>query len=199
MLPDALREEVNQCGYFPDFVADSVALALDGESVADHLVHLEATFAGEELHRHLTVLVLTPSRLVVNHTDEGHDGTGDSNQAVTTSESIALPAITSVALSRVVAHPERFDARQPDVVETWLTVGWGTLRRIDIEPATCGDPECDADHGFSGSMVGDDLTMRMSPTADGPGSVERLAQFTTALQHATGRSRMAGGAGNGVR
>ena len=58
-----------------------------------------------------------------------------------------------------------------DVSETWLSVGWGAVRRLDIEQATCSDPECEADHGYTGALVGDDLTVRMSSAADGPDRV----------------------------
>ena len=36
------------------------------------------------------------------------------------------------------------------------------MRRIDLEQAGCADPDCEADHGYTGSMAGDDLTVRMS-------------------------------------
>ena len=46
-----------------------MALATAEEPVA-HVVHHEATFARDEIQRHLSVLVLTASRLIVAHTDE---------------------------------------------------------------------------------------------------------------------------------
>ena len=68
--------------------------------------------------------------------------------------------------------------------ETWLAVGWGAVRRIDVEPATCSDPQCEADHGYTGTLVGDDLTVRMSAAADGPDRVARLVRFASSLQRA---------------
>ncbi|MEZ5201592.1 MAG: DUF5998 family protein [Micropruina glycogenica] len=59
--------------------------------------------------------------------------------------------------------------------------GWGTATRVELEPAHCGDPECDADHGYSGTIAADDLTVRMSVAADGPDNVARLVSFATAL------------------
>jgi len=55
-------------------------------------------------------------------------------------------------------------------------------RRIDVEPATCSDPQCEADHGFTGALVGDDLTVRMAAAADGPDRVGRLVRFASSLQ-----------------
>ena len=191
-LPPDLRQEIDACGYFPEFVADSVAMALGEERVVSHLVHHEATFANDEIHRHLTVLVATPTRLLVTHTDDGPvaDGLGQpapTDRAVTSSEAMPLSSVGSVALSRVVGQPESYPASP--LAETWLTIGWGTMRRLDLEPAGCQDPGCEADHGYTGTLVGDDITIRVSEAADGAHSVRRLVEFATLLQHATGRGR----------
>lgn len=177
-----LRHDVETCGYFPEFVLDSLEMSLAGEPVMHHLVHQEATFMGEEIHRHLTVLVLTPSRLLALHTDDGSEEAHAADQAITTTESVPLGAVRSVSLSRVVRRPERFSPDHPEVVETWLALGWGAMTRIDLEPAGCADPTCEADHGYTGTTSGDDMTIRMSPAADGQASVEQLIAFATTLQ-----------------
>ena len=104
-------------------------------------------------------------------------------QAATSTESVPLRSIDTVTLTRVLADPAHYD--REGVVETWLTVTWGALRRIDLEPATCGDPTCEADHGFSGALVGDDLVVRMSAAADGKAAVDRLIKFGIGLQQAS--------------
>lgn len=169
-----LRRDVEACGYFPEFVLGSLELALDGEPVRHHVVHQEATFVGEEIHRHLTVLVATPTRLVALHTDDGSEDAHADDQAITTTESVPLGNVRSVSLSRVVRHPERYRNDAPQVVETWLALGWGAMARLDLEPAACADPTCEGDHGYTGSASGDDMTIRMSPAADGQESVDQL-------------------------
>ena len=62
-LPPGLKAEIHACGYFPELVADAVSLALGPEEAPAHLVHHEATFNRDEIARHLSVLVLTASRL----------------------------------------------------------------------------------------------------------------------------------------
>ena len=44
--------------------------AIAGEQVVSFYVHHEPTFERDEVRRHLSVIVLTPSRLVLAHTDE---------------------------------------------------------------------------------------------------------------------------------
>jgi hypothetical protein len=184
-LPAGLRAEIHACGYFPELVEDAVSLALGPEDPVAHLVHHEATFNRDEIQRHLSVLVLTGSRLIVAHTDE-NDNPGEPAQALTTTESVALKEVNSVALSQVVSHPERYGSGRSSVAEAWLTITWGTMRRLDVEPAHCGDPECDADHGFTGTLAGDDLTVRISAAGDGETKVAQLVSFASALQLATG-------------
>jgi hypothetical protein len=184
-LPAGLRAEIHACGYFPELVSDAVSLALGPEEPVAHLVHVEATFNREEIQRHLSVLVLTATRLIVAHTDENEDP-GEPAQALTTTESVALREVNSVALSQVVSHPERYGSRRSEVAEAWLTITWGTMRRIDLEPAHCADPDCEADHGLTGMLAGDDLTVRISAAGDGEAKVGQLVAFASALQLATG-------------
>ena len=52
-----------------------------------------------------------------------------------------------------------------------LTIGWGGVSRIDLEPAGCSDPECEADHGYTGVLASDDFSLRVSAAADGTDAV----------------------------
>ncbi|CAI9408705.1 DUF5998 family protein [Aestuariimicrobium sp. T2.26MG-19.2B] len=189
-LTPALRAQIFDAGYYPEVVSDAVARAIGDDAVLAHLVHHEATFTSEEVLRHLTVLVLTEARLIVGHTDEQSDRPDQGATAITSTEVIPLRQVSAVSLTRVIQNPSRFKVAEEahrSVVETWLTLGWGTMRRVDLEPAGCADPECDADHGFSGTLVNDDITVRMSPTADGVDKVAELVEFGTRLQRAVGR------------
>ena len=187
-LPTALLKEIRGCGYFPELIADSIAQACGAEPVQGFLVHHEATFNHDEIQRHLSVLVLTPTRLVVGHTDE-NTAPGEPVQALTTAESVPLRGINSVALSQVVSSPEFYGSGGATVAEAWLTLGWGMVRRIELEPAHCGDPNCEADHGYSGDMAGDDFTVRISAAADGEAKVRELIAFAGLLQSVTGAAR----------
>ena len=61
-------------------------------------------------------------------------------------------------------------------------MNWGAMRRQEVEPATCGDPNCDADHGWTVQDVADDLTVRISAAADGEAAVADLIRFGARLQ-----------------
>ncbi len=129
-----------------------VATALGGEPVRAHLVHQETTFDAQEVRRHVTVLVVTGTRLVVAHVDDhGPDDVSPTAYASASTEAVPLHAVRTVVLQHVVAEPMAHRAgTSPD--ELSLTVGWGSVQRLDLEPAGCSDPACEADHGYTGTM-----------------------------------------------
>jgi hypothetical protein len=57
--------------------------------------------------------------------------------------------------------------------------------RIDLEPAGCADPECEADHGYTGLLTSDDFSLRVSAAAEGPEAVANLLGFAGALSART--------------
>ncbi|MHA6525144.1 DUF5998 family protein [Tessaracoccus sp. G1721] len=177
-LPPRLMAEIAECSFYPSLVAETVGLGLGEREVLDHLVQHEATFAGHELHRHMTVLVRTERQLLICHIDEGE---GNRTEAVATTEIVALRAIDSVVLTRALQDPEN----RSGLSEAWLTIVWGAARRVDLGPAGCDDPACEADHGYTGVIQPDDLTVRMSPQADGD-NARRLVAFGTRLQAVVG-------------
>jgi hypothetical protein len=180
-----LREAIERSGYYPALVAEAVEAAVGREPVVSYLVHQETTFDSEEVRRHATVLVLTGTRFIVSHTDEQSADSGSpAPYATTSTESVKLSRISSVVVSRVVSDPQSY---APGTLprEVVLTVGWGAVSRIDLEPANCGDPGCEADHGYTGSTTADDLSLRVSEAGDGPETVRQALRFAQALSEAT--------------
>jgi len=179
----ALRKAIERTGYYPEVVADSVAGAVAGETVVDYYVHHEPTFDNDEVRRHQSVVVLTPTRLVIAHTDEH---TGDDllpePYTSTSTEAISLTGVRSVVVTRMTANPTA--GPQPPA-EAVVTIGWGGVARVDLEPAGCNDPECDADHGYTGVLASDDFSLRVSTAADGPDAVAGLLAFAESLSART--------------
>ncbi|MEO3784474.1 DUF5998 family protein [Actinocorallia sp. B10E7] len=182
----ALRTAIERSGYYPELVADAVESALGAEEVLAYVVHHEAAFdPGMEVRRHVTVLVLSPTRLLFCHTDE-HPPSDLVPQphCSTTTEAVRLDRISSVAVTRVVPRPEKYVSGNPPT-EVVLTLAWGVNSRIDLEPAGCGDENCDADHGYTGAVTADDLSLRVSEAADGGEAVTQVLAFARALSAMT--------------
>lgn len=176
-----LRTAVERTGYYPNLVLDALRTAMGTESALSFFVHHEATFDHEELRRHITVLVLTASRLIVAHVDEHPpDEESPVAHASSSTEAVRIDQIQSVVVTRVIPDPARYrPGTQP--TEVVLTLGWGAVSRIDLEPARCSDPSCDADHGYTGTSSNDDFTVRVSETADGADVVAQALEFAAAL------------------
>ncbi|ACZ30950.1 hypothetical protein Xcel_1931 [Xylanimonas cellulosilytica DSM 15894] len=187
-LPAELNAELVRAGYYPQLVADVLDVALAGESVVAHLVQAETTF-DSEVRRHLTVLVLTETRLVTAHVDDHEGDHAHPSSAAATTDAVPLSEVRSVSLTHVVAEPAEYrtGAAGDHTSELSLVVGWGAVSRIELEPATCGDPQCEADHGLTGSLLPDDVVVRVAAAAEGPAAVRRAVAFARRLSAATAR------------
>ncbi len=180
----ALRADIQRSGYYPELVAEALETALGGEDPGSYVVHHEATFDRDELRRHVTVLVLTPTRLIVGHVDEHAPEGAPAPLASASTEAVRLERVDSVVVTRVVSDPAQHRPGGP-TAEVVLTIGWGAVSRIDLEPAACADPACDADHGYPGPASNDDLSVRVSEAADGADVVAQVLRFAGALSQAT--------------
>lgn len=189
-LPRALQSDIERAGYYPTLVSDVLGAALAGEPVENHLVHQETTLDHEAVRRHITVLALTDSRLVIAHADDhGPDPSSPiaaESMATATSETVPLRFVRGVMLAHVVPSPDQYVAGSLGRDLT-LTIGWGTLSRVDLIPAACADPNCQLDHGFEGSITGDDISLRVSADADGDHVLQQAYAFSAALSAAVGR------------
>lgn len=190
-LPDELTRAIERAGYYPALVGDVVQAALGGQEVVSHLVHQETTFDHDVVRRHITVLALTSSALVIAHADDHTDDRPDHEDLATaTTESVPLSSVRGVMLTHVVSSPQDY---RPGSLgrEITLTLGWGAVSRIDLMPATCADPDCDADHGYEGSVASDDISLRISADAEGDAALQQALGFARELSASIGHATLA--------
>jgi hypothetical protein len=188
---DGMRTAIERSGYYPGLITDAVTSVLGTEPVTAFVVHHDAIFdQGMEVRRHMTVLALTPTRLVFSHTDEhpaeepeGH------TRAETSTEAIRFSKVSSVALTRVIPDPASYVPGVSTPSEVMLTIGWNVLSHVELEPAHCGDESCEADHGYIGTITADDFSLRVSEAADGEEAVRQVLEFARALSDATAAQR----------
>ena len=93
--------------------------------------------------------------------------------------------LTVLALTRGVADPARGGGT---LTEMTIAVSWGSVRRIDMEPATCGDPDCQADHGMTGVSVPDDVVIRVAAGVEGAAALARAETFAGRLSQMAARA-----------
>lgn len=179
-----LTNSLERAGFYPLMVSDVVHDALDGREPLSHFVHLETHFDRTEVHRHITVLVLTEDMMVITHVDDQQlDDEGEQVVAQISTESVPVTQIRSVVLSYMFAQPQDYKPSDP-VQELTLAIAWSGGQRIDMGPASCGDPQCEADHGYTGTVAQEDIVLRVSLEADGTDAVHNAKTFARALRQA---------------
>lgn len=180
---EALAQEVRHAAFYPELVLETLELVLAGEPLEASLVQSETTVA-DAVHRHLTALALTSTRLVVVHVDDVPRDDGRLG-AVATSEAVPVSRIGSVSLSRGVVQPDK-DGGQ--LTEMTIAAAWGAVRRLDLEPTGCADPQCQADHGLSGVSVPDDIVIRVAAGVEGVDALAKAEAFARSLARATAQA-----------
>jgi hypothetical protein len=179
---EELRALIDAAGYFPELVWEVIGDAVGGEAIESALVQREPTITAGAVGSHMTVVVLTGTRLLLVHVDDTVSGPDGGVTAAATVDAVRLSAIRMVGSTRMV---EAGGAGRRTVT---LAIGWGGSGRIDLEPATCGDPSCEADHGYTGSIRSDDVFLRVSDADEGPDRVGQALAFARALSRATSRA-----------
>lgn len=179
-----LVEDINKAGFYPQLVIDVVQDSLDGRSPVSHLVQLETHIDRTEVHRHTTVLVLAEDVLHVTHVDdEEFDESGRDVVARVSTETVGISQIRSVTLSYSYYQPANYRPDSP-ISEVTLAIAWTGTLHVDLAPALCEDPQCQADHGYSGTAAREDIVLRISAEADGPTAVEGAREFARTLRRA---------------
>lgn len=190
-LPKTLATDLQAAGYYPQLTGSMLIESLFGEDILSHFVHMDTHVDLDAIHRHVTAFLVTPTRLILAHVDDEPDPfPGRRPRGVTSTEDIPLEALRTVLVSRTFEDPA--DYRPSDrPVEVAITLGWGAVRRIETYPETCGDPDCEGDHGTGGSLFSEDVTLRVSAQAEGQDAVDRAEDFVHRLRRAVFAARRA--------
>ncbi|MDR0591973.1 MAG: DUF5998 family protein [Bifidobacteriaceae bacterium] len=182
-----LLAELDQVGYFPEIVAEALETALGGEAPVAFYVQPDVAFGVGTIGRHLTVVLLTETRLISAHVDDHASDESGPAAVASSTEAVPLRRIQSVTLARItVQDPRPGSGDPPGMVR--LSVDWGSNKALDLDPASCGDPECIADHGYSGSLSGEDLSLQAAAETGGGGQAAKLTQFARQLYATTARA-----------
>ncbi|MFC0580875.1 DUF5998 family protein [Micrococcoides hystricis] len=178
-----LMDAVERAGFYPDLVNQTLQQALGDVEPLEFLVNVDMHFDMEQMHRHITVLMVTDAWFVVAHLDGSADEDSDEASARIATEVVPLKRVRSVVLSTSHAKPEH--GFHPDhVQEVELAVAWGQNMRIDVGPASCGDPNCDIEHGLTGNQFPEDLLIRVAEKASGAMAVQKALSFGQTLRTA---------------
>jgi hypothetical protein len=183
-----LSAAIQTIGYYPEVVFEAIDSAIASDAVRGYVMQHEATFDQESLHRHMTVVALTDHRLIICHTDENApDEMRPYSSATAATEAVKISAITSVVVHRTYRDPANFKGSD-SIEEIVITLGWGGVARHEFGSAACDDPECEAEHGYNGQTVNEDLSIRVSRAADGEARMNQAIEFARLLSDITAKS-----------
>jgi hypothetical protein len=188
-----LRAAIDRAGFYPALVTSAVTTPLGGEAVTAFLVHHDTAFLdshgdtgapGMEMLRHISVLALTPTRLIHSHTDEYQDKDGPAAppRAETTTDSVPLTRLT-VTVWQAVTGPAAYDPAATTPDEAAITIGWRSRWRAEGGQDQCDDDDCQNFHGYL-TLTSDDLTLSLSRAAHGPDAITSALTFAAALARA---------------
>lgn len=184
----ALLRDLQDAGYYPHLAANIINDVLFDEPVVEHCVHMETHMDFESIHRHVTAFVLTETRLILVHVDDEPAGPDQKMRGVASVEDIPFDRIRTVLLSRIYENPADFAPGQKPV-EVGVNLGWESVRRLEVFPESCADPQCDADHGYGGTSVPEDVNLRVSAQAEGQSAVDQAERFALTLKKLVYRAR----------
>lgn len=179
-----LTQDIQKAGFYPELVLDTVSEALDGLEPTAHLVQVETHFNQNEVHRHITVLVVAGEHLLVAHLDDQNlDDEGQQVLAHVSVETLHISKLTTLTVSYSYPQPQDYAPGHP-VSEVSLLIAWTGSHRLDIQPAECAEPSCDANHGYTGLVPREDMLIRISTSADGAEATEKARRFARTLRSA---------------
>ncbi|WP_035810447.1 MULTISPECIES: DUF5998 family protein, partial [Micrococcales] len=179
-----LDRDIVNAGFYPQLVNDVVWDALDEQIPSSHLVHLETHFDQTEVHRHITVVALAGEIVQITHVDDQTlDEDGQQIVAHVSTETVPIRNLTSVTLSYAYRQPQNYTSETP-AAEVTLMMSWTGSHRLDLQPAGCADPQCEADHGYTGVAAREDVVLRISAEADGQQAVQDAKEFARSLRRA---------------
>lgn len=181
---EQLAADIKHAGFYPELVIEVVDDALAGLEPEAHFVQHETHFSRNDLHRHISVMVLCGSLLVLAHLDDQNlEEETQGTVAHVSVEAVNLRALKAVTISYGYDQPQNYTPGM-EPTEISFQVAWSGSLRLDLAPASCPDPTCTADHGYAGSATREDIAVRVSATADGPAAVQQARRFARALHRA---------------
>lgn len=162
----ALRERVS-----PPMVDDVAAIVRLHGPIRTYFIRPETVFDRDSVFDATAIFLLTDSHLIVVLSDVTYEFV-PVGEFVTTTQVIPLKEIHDyqVIRRRVLDGPE-----SGAIASVQMRLRWGANRTLDIRPASCDDPTCEAEHGFIGMSAGEDGDVLLDATLDDKTFAEGLA------------------------
>ena len=144
-------------------ILGDVAAALGPRSnVQTFFVRPETVFDQDSVYDSIAAFAVTGNRLLVVVSDVSYEF-NPQGEFITTTQFVNLDSIKDfqIVRSRVADGPEA-----GALASVRMRLRWGAGWQHDIRPASCDNPNCDADHGYMAVITGDDGEIVLDHTLD---------------------------------
>ena len=129
---EKLAADIKHAGFYPELVLEVVDDALAGLEPDAHFVQHETHFSRNDLHRHITVMVLCGSQLVLAHLDDSHlEEDAQGTVAHVSVEAVKLSALRAVTISYGYDQPQIY---RPGMSPTEVSFRWHGPVRCVLTP-----------------------------------------------------------------
>ena len=167
-------DNVRKTGFHVDLIERAVRSLNGGELPEYDLVNLETSFDDDSVFRHMDYIGLGEDKLVGLHLDEMASGIRWVGQVV------LFRDLGPIEVAQVSIDPEG-----PGGADDGLTNGlvvnlsFGSHATLDLEQTLCDDPDCTYDHGYSGFLKREGLSMRFEdePSQENRSSSDEALDF----------------------
>jgi hypothetical protein len=168
--------------FAPDspIVADVAAALRPLDPMEAFFIRPETVFDQDSVFDAVAVYVLTARHLVIVATDVTYE-LSPAGDFVTTTQVVPLTHIRDyqIVRRRVLDGPEK-----GTLAAISLRLRWGGGWNVDVRPAACDDPTCEADHGYVAMGQTDDGELLLDSSLSAEAFAEGLAfidQLLTAV------------------
>ena len=179
-LPADLLTELETAGYFPRRrLPRACSVRCTARVPWRTSIRPETTFDGPEVRRHLTVLVLTATHLLVTHLDDDPADALNPSQVVSTTERVRLRGSSSTGLSQVFdTDGSRSPGREAEIT---LGITWNGSHAWISSVPSARTPTARSTMDTRARIAPSDLALRVSALADGDDAVDAALRFHAEL------------------
>lgn len=145
--------------------------------VEAYFIRPETVFDQDSVYNSVGVFVLTSTRLIILVSDVSYEFS-PAGEFITTTQFVNLDEIKDFqVIRRRVADGQHAGA----LSTVHMRLRWGASWQQDIRPASCDDPNCEAEHGFMGLVTGDDAEILLDHSLE-ESTFRKGLQFISTVQ-----------------
>ncbi|MFT0848510.1 DUF5998 family protein [Actinomycetaceae bacterium L2_0104] len=157
-----LAELTSQVSRDSPILGDVMVALGEGGSVQSFFVRPETVFDQDSVYDSIAAFAVTGNRLLVVVSDVSYEFS-QAGEFITTTQFVNLDRIRDFQIirRRVADGPEA-----GALASVHMRLRWGAGWQHDIRPASCDNPNCDADHGYMAVITGEDGEIVLDHTLD---------------------------------